>query len=55
MDKIKRGRDKQNKWNEGSIKPHLPRGWEQLSTNPQHSNSVFQENRNFVKTAAQPS
>lgn len=55
MDKIKWGRDKQNKWNEGSIKPHLPRGWEQLSTNHQHSNSVFEDSRNFVETTVQPS
>lgn len=28
MDKIKYGRDKQHKQNEGAIKPHLPTDWE---------------------------
>lgn len=49
MDKIKCGGDKQNKWNEGFIKPHLPTGWEQLSTNHQYSYNVFQDSRNFVE------
>lgn len=53
MDKIKCGRDTRNKWNEGSIKPHLPR--EQLSTDHQHSNSIFQDSGNFVEMPVQPS
>lgn len=34
MDKIKHGRDKQYKRNEGSIKPHLPTDWETAENKP---------------------